>query len=103
LNRDLLYMPTVCFTLEASAASATPTSKGRGCSISTRCTVPVPMPSALPITGPLTKDVNQNPNLLSKAGAAGWSADVRRPPAQHARGSLAVAGPGTVATRAISR
>jgi hypothetical protein len=36
------------FHREANAASA-PTTKGRGCSNSTRCTVPVPMPSVLPI------------------------------------------------------
>jgi hypothetical protein len=35
--------------IERQARSAASTSKGRGCSISTRCTVPVPMPSVWPI------------------------------------------------------
>jgi hypothetical protein len=49
--RDGTVTRTRCapFHRETNAASATPASKGRGCSITTRCTVPVPMPSALPI------------------------------------------------------
>jgi hypothetical protein len=51
LNRRNPNLPTPMrrHLLGLFAPHALAASKGRGCSITTRCTVPVPMPSVLPI------------------------------------------------------